>query len=157
MALSTLLKYSPKALKRIRNLIKGREAYIVPGIMNHDDIHVADRLNVPVFCCEPELANLYTTKSGSKRIFQSAKVGMPHGEFDIYNKEQLYACLAKVITENLTVQRWLLKLDGEFDGRGIAYCDISKHLTCYNWSLKEMLKFGDKWGKRWAYVRFIDI
>jgi hypothetical protein len=50
------------------------------------------------------------------------------------------------------VQRWLLKLDDESDGRGIAYVDISKHLSCYNWSLKEMLKFGDKWGKRWAYV-----
>jgi hypothetical protein len=60
--------------------------------------------------------------------------------------------LAKAITENLTVQRWLLKLDDESDGRGIAYVDISKHLSCYNWSLKEMLKFGDKWGKRWAYV-----
>ncbi len=126
------------------------------------------------------MANLYTTKSGSKRIFKSAKIKTPFGEFDIYNKEQvslrlilkkkfllleitislflkLYECLAQAITENLYVQRWLLKLDNEFDGRGIAYCDISKHLSCYNWSLKEMLKFGDKWGKRWAYVIKINI
>lgn len=38
---------------------------------------------------EPDISNLYSTKSGSKRIFQSAKVEMPHGEFDIYNKEQV--------------------------------------------------------------------
>lgn len=76
----------------------------------------------------------------------------PYGEFDIYNKEQLYECLAQAITENLIVQRWLLKLDDEFDGRGIAYCDIGKHMSCYNAALKEMIKFGDKWGKRWAYV-----
>lgn len=108
----------------------------------------------PIICkgCEPEIANLYSTKSGSKRIFQNAKVSIPYGEFDIYNKEQLYECLAQAITENLYVQRWIFKLDDEFDGRGIAYCDISKHLSCYNWALKEMAKFGDKWGKRWAYV-----
>lgn len=76
--------------------------------MNHDDIHVADKLNVPVLCnlifnfcikllikfviykgCEPDLANLYSTKSGAQRIFQSAKVDTPHGEFDIYNREQV--------------------------------------------------------------------
>ncbi len=59
-----------------------------------------------------------------------------------------------MITENLSVQRWIFKLDDEHDGRGIAYCDISKHLSCYTWALKEMNKFGDKWTKRWAYVHF---
>ena len=77
---------------------------------------------------------------------------MPCGEFDIYNKNQLYECLAQAITENLNVQRWIFKLDEEVDGRGISYCDIAKNLSCYNSALKEMEKFGDKWSKRWAYV-----
>lgn len=151
MALSTLLKYSPRSMERIKILIKGRDAYIVPGVMSHDDIYVSDLLEIPVLGSEPEIANLYTTKSGSKRIFQSSNVDMPFGEFDIYNKEQLYETLAEAITANLMVQRWLFKLDEESDGRGIAYCDISTNLKCYNWALKEMTKFGDKWGKRWAY------
>lgn len=29
-------------------MIKGRDAYIVPGFMNVDDIHIADILNVPI-------------------------------------------------------------------------------------------------------------
>lgn len=154
MTLSTLLKYSPKALRRISNLIKGREAYIVPGIMNQDDVHIADVLNVPVMSSEPEVSNLYTTKSGSKRIFESAHVPVPFGEYDIYNRDQLYESLAQAITKNLHVQRWIFKLDDEFDGRGIVYCDVCKHLTCYNSALKEMTKFGDKWSKQWAYVSF---
>ena len=50
---------------------------------------------------------------------------------------QLHECLAQLITENLEVTRWLFKLDDEFGGRGIAYIDVSQHLSCYNWALKE--------------------
>jgi hypothetical protein len=35
---------------RIQNLVKGRTAYIVPGVMNHDDIYVSEKLNLPVLC-----------------------------------------------------------------------------------------------------------
>ena len=31
---------------------------------------------------------------------------------------QLYQSLARLIAENLSIQRWLLKIDNEIDGRG---------------------------------------
>ena len=44
LSLSTELLYSPQALRRIQHLTAGREAYIVPGVVNRDDIAVADLL-----------------------------------------------------------------------------------------------------------------
>lgn len=46
-------------------------------------------LDLPVLSPDPEIANLYTSKSGTKRIFLSAKVDIPPSEFDIYSLPQV--------------------------------------------------------------------
>ena len=102
--------------------------------------------------CEPEVSYLYSTKSGSKRIFEASKVPMPFGEYDVYNQQHLLESLAQLIVEHLDVQRWLFKIDDDFDGLGIAYCDVVCHLPCYKNVLKEAARFGDKWSNRWAQV-----
>ncbi|KAL4227848.1 hypothetical protein ACF0H5_013286 [Mactra antiquata] len=150
MCLSTLLKYSPDTLQRIKNLIKGREAYMMTNIPHVDDLDIANFLDVPIFAPEPEVAHLYSTKSGCQRIFASAEVETPPGDHDVYTLGLLHECLAQLVTENLMVKRWLFKLDDEFDGRGIAYCDVTEHLKCFQWALKEEKRYGDKWSKKWA-------
>ena len=77
---------------------------------------------------------------------------MPFGEYDIYNIQHLYESLAQLIVEHLDVQRWLFKIDDDFDGLGIAYCDVVTYLPCYKNVLKEAGRFGDKWSHRWAQV-----
>lgn len=123
---------------------------MVTNIPHMDDLDVAEYLDIPIFAPEPEVAHLYSTKSGCKRIFASANVDMPPSEYDVYSLGQLHECLAQLVTENLLVKRWLFKLDDEFDGRGIAYCDISEHLKCFKWALKEAKRYGEKWSKKWA-------
>lgn len=32
----------------------------------------------------------------------------------------------------------------------LAYCELTPHLDCYSWIVKESIRYGDKWNKQWA-------
>nr|XP_055030438.1 IQ motif-containing protein H isoform X1 [Misgurnus anguillicaudatus] len=136
MCLASILKYSPRTLKRIKNLIQGKQAYMVAGVTHIDDLAVADELEVPLLGTEPAVVHLYGTKSGGRRIFSSAGVNTPPGKWDIYTLEQLYEGLAQLMTEHMEVQRWLFKIDSEMGGQGTAYCDVF-HLRCHAWAQQQ--------------------
>uniref|UniRef100_A0A4W4F863 IQCH-like ATP-grasp domain-containing protein n=1 Tax=Electrophorus electricus TaxID=8005 RepID=A0A4W4F863_ELEEL len=160
MCVSTLLMYSPRTLRRIRALILGRRAYLVGGVPHTDDLAVADELDVPLLGPEPAVAQLYGTKSGARRIFSSAGVTVPPGHGDIYTLQQLYECLAQLMTAHLEVQRWLFKLDGEFGTRGTAYCDVC-HVSIRPWALQQYRRHGpQRWILAWAqepvFLKFLE-
>ncbi|NXM64387.1 IQCH protein, partial [Illadopsis cleaveri] len=137
MCLATVLKYSPRTLQRLQALLQGRDAYVVGGVPHLDDLAVADQLQVPLLGSEPAVAQLYSTKSGSKRIFASAGVPTPPGEWDIHSREQLLHALSQLVLDHLEVQRWLFKVDDEHGGNGTAFCDVISHLECYPWIQRE--------------------
>ncbi|NWT00503.1 IQCH protein, partial [Mionectes macconnelli] len=151
MCLATQLKYSPKTVQRIQVLIQSRDAYVVGGVPHADDLAVADMLDVPVLGSGPEVAQLYSTKSGSKRIFASACVPTPPGEADIHSREQMIRALSQLVVDNVEVQRWVLKVNDECGGNGTAYCDVISHLECSHQLLKEWQSHGpEMWRKSQA-------
>ncbi|NXT68699.1 IQCH protein, partial [Chaetops frenatus] len=151
MCLATVLKYSPRTLHRLQVLLQGKDAFVVGGVPHLDDLAVADELQVPLLGSEPAVAQLYSSKSGSKRIFASAGVPTPPGEWDIHSREQLLGALSQLILDNLEVQRWLFKVDEERGGNGTAFCDVISHLECYPWIQRECQGHGPEvWSKSQA-------
>eukprot|EP00002_Diphylleia_rotans_P032497 TRINITY_DN6832_c0_g3_i2.p1 TRINITY_DN6832_c0_g3~~TRINITY_DN6832_c0_g3_i2.p1 ORF type:complete len:1023 (+),score=225.37 TRINITY_DN6832_c0_g3_i2:269-3070(+) len=124
-SLSTVLYYSPRCLKRIRNYVRGKIAYIVPGVMGFDDIRVAAALNLPILGSHPDTTSAFASKSGSKRIFAAADVNIPPGTWDVDSRSSLISELARLITANIHIPKWLIKLDHEFGGRGHALFDAN--------------------------------
>nr|XP_040018799.1 IQ motif-containing protein H isoform X2 [Gasterosteus aculeatus aculeatus] len=152
LCLSTLLKYSPRTLKRIKHLIQGKQAYIVGGVAHADDLAVADELGVPILASEPAIARLHSTKSGGRRIFSGAEVDVSPGRGDIYTLNQLHETLAGLMAQNIDVHRWLFKMDSEYGGSGTAYCD-TRHLSCYNWALQECHRYGPELWKKSEWIQ----
>uniref|UniRef100_A0A7S0VNS7 IQCH-like ATP-grasp domain-containing protein n=1 Tax=Hemiselmis tepida TaxID=464990 RepID=A0A7S0VNS7_9CRYP len=143
-ALATTLLYSPRCLKRIANYCKGKEAYIIPGIVGPDDVKVATHLRMPMLSPEPQLAAVYGSKSGSKRIFSVAEVNTPPGAYDLYSEHETIHSLARLIFERLDVKVWLLKIDDEFAGRGHASLDVTQ-LQCHQALTRERERSMSLW------------
>ena len=75
---------------------------------------------VPVIGAEPELVELYSTHSGCSKLFEAAGVTMPPAVDEVHSLEQLTDHLASLITANLSVRRWLFKIDHYPRGRGFG-------------------------------------
>jgi len=118
--------YSPKVLKRIKQLIKGKTAYLVPSIPSNDDIELSALLNIPVFSGDPQKNALYSTKSGAKTIFNTCDMPIPAGSYNIYDEKEFVLTLTKLIAYNFNVNTWIFKIDDEFNGRGHASFSIEQ-------------------------------
>ena len=66
------LLYSSKALKRIKQIISGKYAYIIPSFPSVEYINISIELNIPLFGPQQSLAKIYSTKSGGLKILGNA-------------------------------------------------------------------------------------
>ena len=101
--LSKIIIYSPEIVKRIKWLIKNKDAYLVPGFPSNDDIKISNILKVPIMSGDPQKNFFHSTKSGAKKIFTECDIPIPPGSFDIYDQKEFLLTLTKLIAYNLDV------------------------------------------------------
>ena len=97
--------------------------------MGDPDIKLSIQLGIPILSGEPDKVSVFGTKSGSKRIFQQCDIPIPVSAYDIYDKNEFEAALARLIANNLDVNVWLFKIDDEFGARGHASLDVDQVRT----------------------------
>lgn len=133
MSLASLLLYSPRCLKRIRNFCRGKNAYIVPSVVGPDDKLLAQTLGLPLLAPEPGISMLVGSKAGSKQVFEDAAVNIPTSTVCGRSEAEFYQRLAEMVSTNLHFPRWILKIGDEFSGRGHAHLDVSYLRTHRKW------------------------
>jgi hypothetical protein len=121
-----MLLFSDLALKSIRNHIKGKNAYIVPGTASMSDFNLSNYLEIPIMMEDVELTKTLFNKSGSKRIFELSNIAFPISAWDIRNVEEFYNSLMDLIIKYPSVNIWILKMNSEVNGRGIAHIQLDK-------------------------------
>ena len=66
------------------------------------------------------------TKSGSKLVFEANEIQVPVSAWDIKTEFEFYASLSHLIASFEQYNIWVIKLDNERNGRGIAYVQLDK-------------------------------
>jgi len=79
MSTAAKLLASPKALSRVRAAVNGRMGYIVPGVVNDEEVDLATQLGLPLMGPAPCSAKPLSCKSAVRTLFCSAGCNVPPG------------------------------------------------------------------------------
>ena len=106
-------------MKRLKRLIKNKEAYIVGGVPTTEDIRLSDLLNIPYYGCVDESRKI----TGSNGINFMGNIGLPIplGITGITDENDLYKEWIPLILSNRDIDTWIFKIDHESEGDIINY------------------------------------
>ena len=110
----------PRQVERIRELIQDpTSAHLSCFTVSPAERALAVRLGIPIYGCDPDLAAL-GSKSGSRRIFREAGIGMPDGVEDLSDEQAVAEALAELKSRDPGLRRAVVKLNEGFSGEGNA-------------------------------------
>lgn len=126
LSLTQGLLCSPKALKRIRKLLAGRQACIIPEAVTHSELKLCSALRIPMLGPGPRNMALLSSKSNAKKLAQLAELPTGPWAVDIFDEDEFFTSFAGLVVKHPHVRTWLFKIDDERDARGHAYIDLGK-------------------------------
>ena len=128
LSLSSALWYSPGALNKIRLFIKRyRSSIIVPTTVTWVEKRIATYLNISLLAPESSISETISSRSYMKTLFMESSANIPLGSHDIYTIDDLYIALSRLISSNVGVNKWIIRLNYDWNNESIIIFDIEKH------------------------------
>jgi len=124
--LTQALLCSPRALRRLRKLVGGRTALVVPDVVSHAELKLCAMLNLPLLGAGPRNLALLGSKSNAKRLVTLAELPAGPWAVDIFDEDEFYTSLADLVVRHPEVRHWVFKIDDERSSRGHAYVDLAQ-------------------------------
>jgi len=120
------LWYSSSSLNKLRSYISYHDtAIIIPAAAGWAEKRISHYLQIPMLSPEPVLAQELSSRSNSKRLFMQANVSIPIGAHDVHTEDDLLIALTRLMSSNIDVSRWIIRLNNDFNNEGTAYLDTS--------------------------------
>lgn len=126
LSLTQALLCSPKAMLRLRSLIGGRLALIVPDVVSNAELKLCATLDVPLLGAGPRHLDLLGSKSNAKRLVTVAELPAGPWAVDIHSEDEFYTSLSSLVVRHPEVRHWVFKIDDERSSRGHAYVDLAQ-------------------------------
>jgi hypothetical protein len=119
---SQLLWYSSSSLRKLKSVIKchgSENTLLLTSEISWVEKRIATYLSLCFLSSEPLVATEFTSKSSSKRLLMESSVNIPVGAHDIYNEEDLLLSLSRLLSSNLSISRWYLRLNKDHNDNSL--------------------------------------
>jgi hypothetical protein len=120
LSLAALTLYSPHLMKQIQTIIENKYAYIVNGFPSFNDEKLSVKLQAAIVTGVPSFNRIFTQKFAAKSLFQKLKLPTLASSPFIRTQRDLFHSVANLMVENPNTKRWMVKINDEFNGRGLA-------------------------------------
>eukprot|EP01031_Cornospumella_fuschlensis_P024300 gene24300-29379_t len=127
LPLSQQLWYSNATIKKVRAIMRRfKHVEMRCSTLGWAEKRIANYLDIPIMSCEPGHAQVLSTRSVLKNFFMESSVSISIGAHDVCSLEDLLVALARLVSSNLGVMRWVIRFNHDHNQESVCFVDIEK-------------------------------